>query len=231
MSTRKKIPETTQAEVLVNSRRRCCVCFGLNRDESIKKGQIAHLDGDSNNNCQENLAFLCFEHHDEYDSKTSQSKGLTQAEVARYREELSNNYTRWGNNQWQNGLLNFLAYSTDLDTMTDVAIRVGYSVVWYGEEHTFDVLITDSVNYFDGDLYAPHLIALDHFASWGWLTYTEEEKEVDGEVRVFIKAERKPICDKVASRILERKREKNQDVQRLLQIAKHNGWTEPSNKQ
>ena len=54
----------------------------------MKKGQIAHLDGNWANNAEDNLAFLCFDHHDEYDSKTSQSKGLTEQEVKAYRKQL-----------------------------------------------------------------------------------------------------------------------------------------------
>jgi len=34
--------------------------------------------------------FLCFQHHDEYDSKTSQRKNLTSSEVRFFREELDN---------------------------------------------------------------------------------------------------------------------------------------------
>jgi hypothetical protein len=78
----------TQAQVLLEGRRRCCVCFGLNRDAQLKKGQIAHLDGNRDNNAPKNLVFLCLEHHDEYDSRTSQSKGLTLAEVTHFRKEL-----------------------------------------------------------------------------------------------------------------------------------------------
>lgn len=54
----------------------------------MKKGQIAHLDGNPSNNCLDNLAFLCLDHHDEYDTKTSQSKGLTPQELRSYRKEL-----------------------------------------------------------------------------------------------------------------------------------------------
>ena len=55
----------------------------------MKAGQIAHLDGDRVNNRIDNLAFLCLVHHDDYDSRTSQRKGLTLQEVKRYREELT----------------------------------------------------------------------------------------------------------------------------------------------
>lgn len=82
------IPQSVQTEVLVESRRRCCICFGLNRDTSLKVGQIAHLDKDSGNSKKGNLAFLCFEHHDLYDSTTRQSKNLTIKEVKHYRAEL-----------------------------------------------------------------------------------------------------------------------------------------------
>jgi hypothetical protein len=36
----------------------------------------------------DNPAFLCFEHHDRYDSKTSQSKNFSIAELKAYRDEL-----------------------------------------------------------------------------------------------------------------------------------------------
>lgn len=86
--SRQKIPQQTETKILLNSRRRCCICFGLERDNRIKQGQIAHLDKNPNNNQLENLAFLCLPHHDMFDSRTSQSKGLTKAEVIEFRSEL-----------------------------------------------------------------------------------------------------------------------------------------------
>jgi hypothetical protein len=53
-----------------------------------KTGQLAHLDRRNDNPSEDNLAFLCFVHHDKYDSTTSQSKNLTKVEVERYRDEL-----------------------------------------------------------------------------------------------------------------------------------------------
>jgi hypothetical protein len=70
------VPGDTQDQVILLSRRRCCVCFGLIGNFDVKAGQIAHLDHDNKNSELDNLAFLCLEHHDQYDSKTSQSKGL-----------------------------------------------------------------------------------------------------------------------------------------------------------
>lgn len=85
---RKPISVDVQANVLVRSRRRCCICYGLNRDISIKQGQIAHLDQNSANAAEDNLAFLCMPHHDQYDSLTRQSKNLSENEVRTYRDEL-----------------------------------------------------------------------------------------------------------------------------------------------
>lgn len=86
--SRKSISPTVQAEVLLESRRRCCICFGLNRDTAIKQVQIAHLDKDSSNSAKDNLAVLCINHHDQYDSRTSQSKNFTPHEVKQFRVEL-----------------------------------------------------------------------------------------------------------------------------------------------
>jgi hypothetical protein len=87
-SKRKHTPPNREAEVLDTCRRRCCVCFALNGDAEEKKGQIGHLDHNPSNNAPDNLVFLCMLHHDQYDSRTSQSKNLTEAEVRLYRKQL-----------------------------------------------------------------------------------------------------------------------------------------------
>jgi len=79
---------TVKQEVLVRSGHRCCICFGLNGDTECKRGQIAHLDHNHGNNDVDNLAFLCLAHHDEYDSRPSQSRGWTPNEVKHYRSLL-----------------------------------------------------------------------------------------------------------------------------------------------
>ncbi|WP_080723239.1 hypothetical protein [Agrobacterium tumefaciens] len=85
---RKPLSKSTETDVLVKSRRRCCICYALNRDATIKRGQIAHIDRNSSNNAFDNLAFLCLEHHDWYDSATSQSKRIAALELKEYRQEL-----------------------------------------------------------------------------------------------------------------------------------------------
>jgi hypothetical protein len=85
---RHPIPSKTETKILLNCRRRCCLCFGLEKDHRIKHGQIAHLDHDRSNNNPGNLVFLCLEHHDQYDSKTSQSKKITKNEIIAFLKEL-----------------------------------------------------------------------------------------------------------------------------------------------
>lgn len=85
---RKKLKTTIEKNVLINSKRRCALCFGLNGDMAIKTGQIAHIDKNRNNDSENNLLFLCLLHHDMYDSVTSQSKNFTKSELEYYRDAL-----------------------------------------------------------------------------------------------------------------------------------------------
>ena len=98
MTTRKKTSSDIETEVLYKSGRRCCICFGLNNDFSEKPGQIAHLDRNNSNNKLENLAFLCLEHHDKYDTRTSQSKGWTIGEARQYKSDLYLVVGKWRKN-------------------------------------------------------------------------------------------------------------------------------------
>jgi hypothetical protein len=85
---RSRLPVAVEQQVLLLSRRRCCICFGLDVDMSQKQGQIAHLDRNPDNDKIHNLAFFCLQHHDQYDTRTSQSKGFQEAEVREFRREL-----------------------------------------------------------------------------------------------------------------------------------------------
>lgn len=85
---RKSISPETQKNVLVRCARRCCLCYGLQNDFNEKRGQIAHIDRERTNDSEDNLVYLCLEHHDLYDSVTSQSKGITKDELVFYRELL-----------------------------------------------------------------------------------------------------------------------------------------------
>jgi len=85
---RKPPSQGTAQLVLVSSRRRCCICFGLRRDFGVNRGQIAHIDRDPENSGIDNLAYLCLPDHDWFDSESSQSKRPMTGEIREYREEL-----------------------------------------------------------------------------------------------------------------------------------------------
>ena len=87
-TARLKIKTKDSDHVLLRCGRRCGFCFGLNRDSEIKQGQIAHLDQNNKNPAFDNLMFMCLAHHDQYDSKTSQSKNLTIGEAKEYRDRV-----------------------------------------------------------------------------------------------------------------------------------------------
>ncbi len=88
MSKRKPIEPAVETQVLLKSRRRCCLCVHLHHDFEIKNGQLAHVDHDPSNSSEDNLVFLCLDHHTEYDSKTSQHKNFTKHEVVAARNSL-----------------------------------------------------------------------------------------------------------------------------------------------
>jgi hypothetical protein len=60
----------------------------LSGDLTEKLGQIAHLDKDPSNSAEDNLAFMCLNHHSLLDSKTSQHKNYTLQELKAAREKL-----------------------------------------------------------------------------------------------------------------------------------------------
>jgi len=64
------------------------LCWFWNADKSQKDGQIAHIDHDHSNSAANNLVYLCLEHHNQYDARQYQSKGITEDEVCRARADL-----------------------------------------------------------------------------------------------------------------------------------------------
>lgn len=85
---RAQITNQVSIEVALLGRRRCALCFGLNADQSVKSGQLAHIDRDSSRSTANDLAWLCLDHHDQYDSRASQSRGFSPGELRAYRDEL-----------------------------------------------------------------------------------------------------------------------------------------------
>ncbi len=81
MVARRRIPESIQVGILIESRRRCAMCFHLHEDLTVKDGQLAHIDRDASNDAEGNVIFLCLIHHNQYDTKSSQAKGWLPAEL------------------------------------------------------------------------------------------------------------------------------------------------------
>lgn len=175
MAKRKKVTDAVQAEVLVRSRRRCCVCFGLRRDENEKVGQIAHLDKDPANDAERNLVYLCLDHHDQFDSRTSQSKNLTKAEVEAYRNELFDHFSLWGSHMEAHTLLNYLAATISEDDIAKTVLKVSHEMSSVPDFEITMALTETAFELSDLDLVLPLLHLLDSLASWGFLTYEVEE--------------------------------------------------------
>lgn len=76
---RKKIPPAIESEVMFKSDLQCCICQG-------KGDHIHHVDGDPSNNDINNLALLCFYHHDEATKTGSLSKKISPQTIEQYRE-------------------------------------------------------------------------------------------------------------------------------------------------
>lgn len=89
MAKRKPIPKEVQDELLFQSGRRCCLCYGLKHDLSVKPyGQIAHLNRNPDDNTLDNLVYLCVDHYSQVDGREGQSPVYTLGEIKRYRRGL-----------------------------------------------------------------------------------------------------------------------------------------------
>ena len=172
----------------------------LHEDDALKKGQIAHLDQDPSNNNLANLAFLCLDHHDEYDSKTSQSKGLTKGEIVRYRDELYAANATFREPAAREHIFRFLADTISVSQMADGATKIAGQITWNAEDEALWVLTDVAGEWVDGDLWEPHLYVLHFFSEWGWLTYDYMETR-EG---VNISVEYRPICHEIAVEIRSR---------------------------
>lgn len=85
---RKRTFPAVETAVLAKSARRCTLCFHLKGDLTEKHGQISHLDQDRTNRAEDNLAWMCLDHHSLYDSRTKQHKNYTLHEVKAARSKL-----------------------------------------------------------------------------------------------------------------------------------------------
>jgi hypothetical protein len=84
----KPFPDSVEISVLTKCRRRCALCFGLDNDDTEKRGQLVHVDRDGENIDEDNAAFLCLPHHELYDSTSRQAKGYMPGELKRHQATL-----------------------------------------------------------------------------------------------------------------------------------------------
>jgi hypothetical protein len=85
---RKNFAKKVQAAVAARCRRRCALCYFLDDDVGPKHGQFAHIDRNHGNNSADNAAYLCPNHHDEYDTTPSQTAKFTPNELKLYQQSL-----------------------------------------------------------------------------------------------------------------------------------------------
>lgn len=81
---RKQIASKTKESLLLKSKRRCALCFLENRDARSKEGAIAHINRNPSSVEEDNLIFVCLDHHAEMDA----GQGWREDELKVARDEL-----------------------------------------------------------------------------------------------------------------------------------------------
>jgi hypothetical protein len=143
---------------------------------------------------------MCLDHHDEYDGRTSQSKGLTQAEVREYRRELYTQYSDWSQKVTREHLLNFLASRITIEEIAQAVVDVASKLYFYGPRHAHDVLTWPEMGSDNPETILNHLVVLDSCASWGLLTYREEDIVENGVYQyTLLTVSHLPICERIAA--------------------------------
>jgi hypothetical protein len=85
MARREPVPSDILNDLLFQSGRRCCICYGLDHDLNVKTyGKIVRLNRNSADNRPDNLAYLCLEHHNVYETGTP----LVMGDVKKFRASL-----------------------------------------------------------------------------------------------------------------------------------------------
>lgn len=138
--SRARISDDALRRVLTESKRRCAFCYGLDGDYSEKSGQVAHIDRDSSNSKFSNLAWLCLDHHDQYDSRTSQSKGLTKLELIKYQQDLHREIEATPPNlQNSSDIPDFSDLSPEFRALLRFAPEYGLAAALQAIEHSFSL--------------------------------------------------------------------------------------------
>ena len=178
---RKSIPQEIITAVLVSSARRCSLCYGLNGDFEQKQGQVAHVDHNSANPDFDNLAFLCLNHHDQYDGQTRQSKGFTTEELKAYRDLLYQEVERRRNTpqgldaDHPNEQMRFEAGSRIQAVRKELGIKVSQFVEMlnYPSQREFEAIEDQAA---ESPLYLLQRVHDQTGASLAWLKHGDEPR-------------------------------------------------------
>jgi len=81
------IPENVLERVLLDSRRRCCICYQSGNDQ-VREGKVTHIDPQTTpaaSDPVDNLVFLCEQHHHELETGRISTDRLREAREQLYR--------------------------------------------------------------------------------------------------------------------------------------------------
>ena len=98
--TRERIPDQMLQDVLLKSRRRCCLCYAEGNDQP-QAGAIAHIDHDPKNTNVDNLVFLCLNHHSSVDSGRYVNEEIELARSRLYDDMAEESPQSAAMSQWQ----------------------------------------------------------------------------------------------------------------------------------
>ena len=94
--------------------------------------------------------------------------------------------------------INFLADQIDINAMASTALKTADRYTYNGKRLVLEALTNKEIECFDMDIWGPLLALLDHFQSWGWLSYTiKETKRKDEPVIMHISIDHKSYCNKI----------------------------------
>lgn len=169
MATRKGIRKADETALPIQCRRRCCLCYWLGGNKETKPGQIAHIDQNASNSELKNLVWLCLVHHNEYDSKTSQSKGITKGEVIQYKEKLESLYAHE------------IPTSSDEPLVLIDSFPKGNQSIKVTELSDFFLKFNKPVDRESARVIRNHYMRLNSEAQWttgGWIQYKEDDAKL-----------------------------------------------------
>jgi hypothetical protein len=124
---------------------------------------------------------------------------MTTAEVKQYRGELYGHFADWSQMITRRHLLSFIASRISVEDIAQAVVDVASTVYFYGPRHAHDVLTWPELKSDDPETTLNHLVVLDSCASWGLLTFREEDiQDEEGLQYTLLTVNHFPICRQLA---------------------------------